>query len=204
MRYLFEDCKTLADVFHRGERISNNGPCLGRIVSPGTSGSVDTGHSKNSPHVEWIDYKCAMERIVNFGSGLLRLGLEPGASSRLGIYATNCLDYVIAEHGAYAYSMTVVPLYDTLGPKAVSFILNEAEITVALCDSEDRLKALICESDHIKQLKHVIVPATSLIESYRSKASGYGIKVHTISEVENMGRDKPEPVLVSNTLHSFT
>lgn len=144
-----------------------------------------------------------MERIVNFGSGLISLGLTPGSSSKIGIYATNSLDYVIAEHGAYAYSMTVVPLYDTLGPKAVSFILNEAEITVALCDSEDRLKALICESDHIKQLQYVIVLGTSLIESYRSKASGYGIKVHTIGEIEQLGKANPVSVLVSILLFSF-
>lgn len=35
-----------------------------------------------------------------------------------------------------AYSMTSVPLYDTLGPEAVTYICGHAELTVVACSIE--------------------------------------------------------------------
>lgn len=34
------------------------------------------------------------------------------------------LQWIISELACYTYSMVVVPLYDTLGPDAIRFIIN--------------------------------------------------------------------------------
>ena len=35
--------------------------------------------------------------------------------------------WIISELACYTYSMVVVPLYDTLGPDAIRFIINTGE-----------------------------------------------------------------------------
>ena len=99
--------------------------------------------------------------------------------------------------------MVVVPLYDTLGPSAVRLIMREAEIACVLCDSEDRLRALITESDHLPALKHIILIG-DVCESYKSKATGYGIRTHTMAQVEEAGQANPVQLKVrhSPTEHS--
>lgn len=161
----------------------DNGKCLGKLNSK--TGTYD-----------WLTFEQTLDRIRHFGSGLVHLGLKAGSSSRIGIYATNCVDYVIAEYGAYNHSMVVVPLYDTLGPNAVTFILNEADIEVVICDTEDRLRALTIESGHFKKLKHVIL-VCDVIESFKSKAIGCGLKVYTVKEIEDLGKQNASNYTVS-------
>jgi long-chain acyl-CoA synthetase len=89
-----------------------DGNCLGTI-------------NKKSNSVDWITYAQVLERINNFGNGLIHMGLKCGQNTFIGIYATNCVEYVFAEYGAYTQSMVVIPLYDTLGPNACRYIINK-------------------------------------------------------------------------------
>lgn len=38
------------------------------------------------------------------------------------------MQWIISELACYTYSMVVVPLYDTLGPDAIRFIINTGEM----------------------------------------------------------------------------
>lgn len=75
--------------------------------------------------MDWLSYAQVLDRIQHFGDGLLQIGLKSEKKSFLGIYATNCVEYVIAEYSCYRHSIAVVPLYDTLGPKACRFVINQ-------------------------------------------------------------------------------
>ena len=44
--------------------------------------------------------------------------------------------WVLVDAACTAYSMTSVPLYDTLGPEAVTYICGHAELTVVACSVE--------------------------------------------------------------------
>ena len=37
------------------------------------------------------------------------------------------------------YSITLVPLYDTLGPDACTFIINQAQLTLIVCDEPSKV-----------------------------------------------------------------
>lgn len=102
-----------------------------------------------------MSYGQVEERAVAFGAGLSAVGMEPGQDSFVGIYSQNnisvrrgvavweegymcgsqgaglitilLLQWVVAEQAANCYSRVVVPLYDTLGPEAVSYIINLGE-----------------------------------------------------------------------------
>ena len=70
-------------------------------------------------------YEEALLRAQNFGSGLVALGLRPGPSTLVGIYSQNGPEWVLTEQALYSFSMVVVPLYDTLGPEACKYIINQ-------------------------------------------------------------------------------
>uniref|UniRef100_A0A8C9SJ13 Arachidonate--CoA ligase n=1 Tax=Scleropages formosus TaxID=113540 RepID=A0A8C9SJ13_SCLFO len=53
------------------------------------------------------------------------------------------LQWVIAELACYTFSMAVVPLYDTLGLEAMVHILNLAEISLVICDREEKAQSLL-------------------------------------------------------------
>ena len=60
--------------------------------------------------------------------GLISMGLRPGVHSMVGIYSRNCPEWIVCEQGVYSYSMVLVPLYDSLGPDARSYVLSQCEM----------------------------------------------------------------------------
>lgn len=94
--------------------LSDNGPCLGHREGPG------------KPY-QWLHYNEALLRAKNFGAGLVAMGLSPGPDTFVGIYSQNCPEWILTEQGLYCQSMVIVPLYDTLGPEACNFIINQGE-----------------------------------------------------------------------------
>uniref|UniRef100_A0A671M709 Arachidonate--CoA ligase n=1 Tax=Sinocyclocheilus anshuiensis TaxID=1608454 RepID=A0A671M709_9TELE len=129
LEFYYEDTKTVYDMFQRGLRIAGNGPCLG-FRKPG------------EPY-QWIAYTEVAERAQVLGSGLLAKGCKPNPQQFVGIFAQNRPEWVIAELACYTFSMALVPLYDTLGLDAMVHILNLVEISMVICDKEDKAESLL-------------------------------------------------------------
>uniref|UniRef100_A0AAQ4QLR7 Arachidonate--CoA ligase n=1 Tax=Gasterosteus aculeatus aculeatus TaxID=481459 RepID=A0AAQ4QLR7_GASAC len=129
MEYYYEDTRTVFDMFQRGLRIAGDGPCLG-FRKPG------------QPY-QWISYAEVFEQAQLLGSGLLAKGCQPNSQQFVGIFAQNRPEWIISELACYTYSMAVVPLYDTLGLEAMVHILNLAEISLVICDREEKAAALL-------------------------------------------------------------
>uniref|UniRef100_A0A665X3S2 Long-chain-fatty-acid--CoA ligase n=1 Tax=Echeneis naucrates TaxID=173247 RepID=A0A665X3S2_ECHNA len=123
LEFYYDDTKTAYDMFQRGLRISGSGPCLG-FRKPG------------QPY-QWISYAEVL------GSGLLAKGCQPNPQQFVGIFAQNRPEWIISELACYTYSMAVVPLYDTLGLEAMVHILNLAEISLVICDREEKAASLL-------------------------------------------------------------
>ena len=114
IEWMYEDARTLHEAFKRGMRVSDNGPCLG------------TRPDGKSPY-QWISYLEVYNRAHAFGSSLQsQLGLKPGSGTFLGIFAANGIPWVVAEQACNMFSMVTVPLYDTLGTDACSYIINQS------------------------------------------------------------------------------
>ena len=75
-----------------------------------------------------MTYEDVIRRAESLGSGLLSMGLSPGVHTMVGVYARNCPEWVITEQGAYTHSMVLVPLYDSLGPDARSYVISQCEM----------------------------------------------------------------------------
>lgn len=90
----------------------DNGKCLG-------------WRENISKPFQWIHYNETLLRARNFGSGLMSFGLPKGNQIFIGIFSQNCPEWILTEQAAYCFSMVIVPLYDTLGPEACSFIITQ-------------------------------------------------------------------------------
>uniref|UniRef100_A0A8C4Z487 Arachidonate--CoA ligase n=1 Tax=Gadus morhua TaxID=8049 RepID=A0A8C4Z487_GADMO len=129
LEFYYQDTRTAYDMFQRGLRVSGGGPCLG-FRKPG------------QPY-EWIAYSEVAEQAQVMGSGLLASGCQPNPQQFVGIFAQNRPEWTISELACYTYSMAVVPLYETLGVEAMVHILNLAEISLVICDREEKAAALL-------------------------------------------------------------
>ncbi|XP_066137914.1 long-chain-fatty-acid--CoA ligase 5 isoform X2 [Euwallacea fornicatus] len=175
--YLHPDATTLYESFRRGSKVSNNGPCLG------------WRESYSKPY-QWLTYDEALLRAKNLGSGLVEIGLKPGTSTMIGIYSINCPEWILSEQAAYCYSMVIVPLYDTLGADACSFIIKQAEIQVILVEDDAKCNSILEKSPRC--LKKLIVyrdvrPAT------KQRAKNMGVEILKLHDVELLGSKANHP-----------
>ncbi|NXC53369.1 ACSL1 ligase, partial [Aleadryas rufinucha] len=183
LSYYYDDVRTVYDVFQRGLQVSNNGPCLG-VRKP------------NQPY-EWISYKEVSDRAECVGSALLHRGFKPSHIQYIGIFSQNRPEWVIIEQGCYAFSMVVVPLYDTLGAEAITYIVNKADLSLVFCDKPDKAKLLLTS---VEKGETPILNTIIIMESFGvdlvERGKKCGVEVFSMREIEELGRthrQKPMP-----------
>ncbi|NXT54722.1 ACSL1 ligase, partial [Pluvianellus socialis] len=181
--YYYDDVRTAYDVFQRGVQVSNNGPCLG-VRKP------------NQPY-EWISYKEVADKAECVGSALLHRGFKPSHVQYIGIFSQNRPEWVIIEQGCYAFSMVVVPLYDTLGTEAITYIVNKADLSLVFCDKPDKAKLLLTS---VEKGETPILNTIVIMESFGmdlvERGKKCGVEVFSMRELEELGRahrQKPMP-----------
>uniref|UniRef100_A0A8C5EWA5 Arachidonate--CoA ligase n=1 Tax=Gouania willdenowi TaxID=441366 RepID=A0A8C5EWA5_GOUWI len=144
MTHYYSDARTMYEVFMRGLRVSNDGPCLG-------------SRKPNQPY-EWLSYKEVADRAENLGSALLHRGHSHTGDKYVGIFSQNRPEWTISELACYTYSMVAVPLYDTLGTEAIDYILDKASISTVICDvSEKAALILDCVGGKKRSVKTIVV-----------------------------------------------
>uniref|UniRef100_A0A8D0Z4E4 Long-chain-fatty-acid--CoA ligase n=1 Tax=Sus scrofa TaxID=9823 RepID=A0A8D0Z4E4_PIG len=105
--------------------------------------------------------------------------------------------WVIIEQGCFAYSMVVVPLYDTLGTEAITYIINKGELSLVFVDKPEKANLLLegVENKLIPGLKTII-----LMDSYGidllERGKKCGVEIMSMKALEDLGRAnrrKPKP-----------
>ncbi|XP_051822200.1 long-chain-fatty-acid--CoA ligase 1 isoform X1 [Antechinus flavipes] len=183
LSFFYDDVTTLYETFQRGIQVSNNGPCLG-------------SRKPDQPY-EWISYKEVADKAECVGSALLQKGYKASPDQYFGIFAQNRPEWVIIEQGCYAYSMVVVPLYDTLGNEAITYIINKAELSLVFVDKPEKVDLMLesVENKLTPGLKTIIImdPFDSDLVERGKKC---GVEVMSMKALEDLGRAnrrKPKP-----------
>uniref|UniRef100_A0A7N5ZXM3 Long-chain-fatty-acid--CoA ligase n=1 Tax=Anabas testudineus TaxID=64144 RepID=A0A7N5ZXM3_ANATE len=189
--FYYENTRTAYDMFQRGLKISGNGPCLG-FRKPG------------QPY-QWISYT-EVWYILELGSGLLAKGCRANPEQFVGIFAQNrpeskvmfiltlfvslCWSqWMISELACYTYSMAVVPLYDTLGMEAMVHILNLAEISLVICDREEKAASLLENKEKGKTPKlSCLVLFNDFSDAFVEKAKKCEVEVLKLEQLMDLGR----------------
>ncbi|XP_045408354.1 long-chain-fatty-acid--CoA ligase 1 isoform X2 [Lemur catta] len=183
LEYFYDDVRTLYEGFQRGIQVSNNGPCLG-------------SRKPNQPY-EWLSYKQVEDLAECIGSALLQKILKTTPDQFIGIFSQNRPEWVIIEQGCFAYSMVTVPLYDTLGAEAITYIVNKADLSLIFVDKPEKARLLLegVENKLTPGLKIIIV-----MDSYSSdlveRGKKCGVEIISMKAMEDLGRanrQKPKP-----------
>lgn len=175
------DVTTLHEAFKRGARLSDNGQCIGWRPDP------------QKPY-SWLSYNDVLVKAANVGAGLIQEGQKPLNTTHIGIYSQNNPEFFISEQACYMYSMVLIPLYDTLGPEAASFIVNQAEISLVICDKNSKMKNLLRRQDSMKCLKTIVCVESPDSESI-SMAEAHNVKLIAFQELLKQGEKNPHQLV---------
>ncbi|RYR70079.1 hypothetical protein Ahy_A03g016594 isoform B [Arachis hypogaea] len=97
---------------------------------------------------KWLTYQEAYETAIRIGSAMSSRGVNPACNS---------------------HSVTYVPLYDTLGPNAVEFIINHAQVSIAFVQENkipscsSNLKSMSNDSTFFQFLSFCYIKANFLL-----------------------------------------
>ncbi|XP_010025189.2 long chain acyl-CoA synthetase 7, peroxisomal isoform X1 [Eucalyptus grandis] len=138
------DIGTLHDNFGHAIETFRDCKYLGtRVCADGTVGEY-----------KWMTYGEAGSAREAIGSGLRYHGLPQGVC--VGLYFINRPEWLIVDHACSAYSYISVPLYDTLGPDAVKYVVNHAALQAIFC-APQTLNRLLSFLSEIPSVRLIVV-----------------------------------------------
>uniref|UniRef100_A0A8C9AR49 Long-chain-fatty-acid--CoA ligase n=1 Tax=Prolemur simus TaxID=1328070 RepID=A0A8C9AR49_PROSS len=176
LTHYYDDARTMYQVFRRGLSISGNGPCL--------------GFRKPKQPYQWLSYQEVADRAEFLGSGLLQHNCKACTDQFVGVFAQNRPEWIIAELACYTYSMVVVPLYDTLGPGAIRYIINTADISTVIVDKPQKAALLL---EHVERREtpglRLIILMEPFEEALRERGEKSGVAVKSMQAVEDCGQE---------------
>ncbi|XP_062045773.1 long-chain-fatty-acid--CoA ligase 6 isoform X7 [Lepus europaeus] len=176
LTHYYDDARTMYQVFRRGLSISGNGPCL--------------GFRKPKQPYQWLSYQEVVDRAEFLGSGLLRHNCKASTEQFIGVFAQNRPEWIIAELACYTYSMVVVPLYDTLGPGAIRYIINTADISTVIVDKAQKAGLLL---EHVEKKEtpglKLIILMEPFEEALRERGKKCGVLLKSMRAVEDCGQE---------------
>ncbi|KAG8929631.1 hypothetical protein FRC02_005296 [Tulasnella sp. 418] len=182
--------KILPDLFESGLAQSRDLPFLGRRVVLQTKPSLVLGNE-----YVWETYAQVDVRRKMVGSALEYLYRNSKLGPKrefevVGIWSINRPEWQIIDLACQAYRKVSVSLYDTLGPDAVEYIINHAEIPIIFATAQ-HLPSLLSLSPKTPTVK-VIVSIDPLPEETRKVLSAWGkekgIEIFDFKEIEELGK----------------
>lgn len=171
---LYDDVSTLYEGFLRGERVSNDGSCLGWRPDG------------NSPY-EWMTYSQVRKKAHFFGSALVQKGFAPSNDTTIGIFSQNRTEWVISDLGCMTFSMVTAPLYSTLGPKGYEYIINLTSMKLIVVDDLEKASNLLSQIEKMPTLTHIVIMDSPISDQVKGQAKEANIEVITFEEMLTLG-----------------
>lgn len=146
----------------------------------------------------WITYEQADELSLNFSRGLNVLNLCPEIKFDnenpfrfLGIYSRNKKEWILSYLGAMRDSITIVTIYDTLGDRAVEFILEQTQVTTIVIEIKALKKIYeLAKQKRTFHVKNLIVIEKEDDEETAKNLEILGYTIYTWDEVCEKGRQE--------------
>lgn len=139
----------------------------------------------------WMTYGEAGAAREAIGSALRFHGLQKGAC--IGLYFINRPEWLIVDHACTAYSYISVPLYDTLGPDAVKYVVNHADVQAIFCVPET-LNTLLSFISEIPSVRLIVVVG-GVDEHLPSLPLASGVKLRSYTKLFSEGRSSLQPFI---------
>lgn len=82
----------------------------------------------------WRNFTETEQEACNFGQGIRKLGVKP--KDNVVIFSETRAEWMIAAHGLFKHSCTIVTIYATLGDEGIIHGVNETEVSVIITSHE--------------------------------------------------------------------
>ena len=171
---IFDDAKTMHEIFMRGVRVSGDKPCLGWRLGP------------DLPYT-WITYNDVLYRCKCVGSGLISLGAKPNSSQLIGIITTNRLEWILVEQACNCYSMVILPFIETRGSE---IIMDICKLKFVIVNTNANARALMTLKTDIKFPLEFVVIMDEINEDTRMLAKNCQTTLIKFSDLEELGMKK--------------
>lgn len=188
-KYIYDDGKTLYELFQRGIKMSGNKPCMGYRPISADGGAGD---------FQWMTYTQCWDMIQQVGAALHNMDLAPLSQDddpmrMVGLFTKNRYEWVIVEQACNAYGGVVVPLYDTLGESAVTYVLNQTALRTVFASRSEVAKLLAAKTANADRLGSftTAVQFEDVTDAERTAAGKVGITLYSFAEVLANGKATP-------------
>lgn len=174
-------------------------------------GTRKTGaDNKLAKNYEWKTFNQIKELSENFAKGAEELNLCPetnieteGKFRFMGIYSKNREEWMIADLGSHCNSVTVVPIYDTLGEESMQYIFKLTQLTTIVVEAKNLNKILnIVNKKQHSNISNLIVLDSTQCTDIQNKLFEAGIQIHTLESIIEKGQ-KSEVKLKPSTPDSI-
>jgi len=184
---------TVDKLWNNSAKVYNNKPCLGTRKVLGEEDEKQSNgkifKKLNLGEYEWLSYSEANKISTNFGSGLIKLGLQP--KMPISIYAETKQEWLLSALGAFSQSIIVSTLYTNLGDEAVCHGINETEVSVVITTHAllPKFKTIL---SNCPKVKHVIFIEDPL---FNTNTEGFkeDVEIFSFQSVVKLGEDNPSP-----------
>ncbi|MBI1806591.1 MAG: long-chain fatty acid--CoA ligase [Ignavibacteria bacterium] len=102
-----------------------------------------------------ISYAELKEMVEMFALGLASLGVQRGDT--IALVSENRPEWVVADLGMTKLGAVNVSIYPTLTPKQIEFILNDAEVKLAIVSNQLQLNKIMKVVADVKTLQRIVV-----------------------------------------------
>ncbi len=106
------------------------------------------------------------EKVKGFTLGLKDLGLNPG--EKLIILSENRPEWVMANFANLCLGATTVPIYTTLTPEQIRYIIDDSDAKIVVCSGLEMWKKLEVIKDKLDKVTHFIIFDTGVPEGVLS------------------------------------
>jgi long-chain acyl-CoA synthetase len=102
-----------------------------------------------------ISHRELLDRVRRTALGLGALGIERG--QRVGILSENRPEWAQVDWAALCAGVTDVPLYDTLPPAQIEYILNDAEVQLIFVSNSNQLDKIVSLWPQVPSLRYAVL-----------------------------------------------
>ncbi|MBK8465745.1 MAG: long-chain fatty acid--CoA ligase [Chloracidobacterium sp.] len=156
---------------------------------------------------EWQAISSAeiIERAENIALGLYSLGLRKG--DRVAILAPNSPDWTLVDAGCQFAGVIDVPIYTTLAPDSVQFILNDSEARIIFLQDEESCSRLMPAIQSCKSIEKIVLFTENetddecVIFLEKLESAGQHLRVETATLVKEL-RDDVEPTDIATLIYT--
>lgn len=163
---------TIPDMFRRSVANNPDAKYLGQKVND---------------EYQYVTYKQAQDKIHDFASGLIELGIQPG--DRMALMSQNRPEWVVADMGAAHTGAICAPLYFHDADEVIAFQLKDTGASVVVVDKDETLKkVLACEAE-LPNLKHIVCMEPTELKSTKNLVQWSDV---VKSGHDNIAKNQPE------------